>query len=180
MRDTSGSPRASSGALPAIVIGGVTAGILDILFAFIFYGLRGATPIRILQSIASGLLGRNAFEGGLATSSLGSFLQLLIPTVAAAVYFGLTRVSPALRQHPVAGGLLAGVVIYGVMNLVVVPLSAFPFPTKFPLGVLVPCLLGHMLLVGLPISLANREWAGARPRSSIVDLTSEAETPGDG
>jgi hypothetical protein len=36
----------------AIVLGGVIAGALDILYAFIFYGLRGVSAVRILQSIA--------------------------------------------------------------------------------------------------------------------------------
>ena len=41
------------------VIAGATllVGTLDISDAFIFYGLRGVTPARILQGIASGVLG---------------------------------------------------------------------------------------------------------------------------
>ena len=45
--------------------GGLLAGGLDITAAFVIYGVRGATPVRILQSIASGLLGVAAFQGGL-------------------------------------------------------------------------------------------------------------------
>lgn len=47
----------------AIVYGGLVVGTLDILDAVIFFGLwRGVAPIRIFQSIASGLLGRAAFQ----------------------------------------------------------------------------------------------------------------------
>ena len=48
---------------------GLLAGVLDIVAAFVVYRFRGATPIRILHSIASGLLGPEAFEGGLATAT---------------------------------------------------------------------------------------------------------------
>jgi len=53
---TSGSDAGSSaGWARAILWGGLAAGALDITAAFVVYGLRGATPLRILQSIASGL-----------------------------------------------------------------------------------------------------------------------------
>lgn len=54
MRGVSSTTTRSSGAWKGILVGGVIAGILDIIFAFIFYGLRGTPPVRILQSIASG------------------------------------------------------------------------------------------------------------------------------
>jgi len=140
----------------AIVTGGVAAGLLDITYAFLFYGAKGTAPIPLLQSIASGLLGKAAFEGGLATAALGGFFQLLIPTVAAAAYFALTRLLPALRRHAVASGILFGIAVYVVMYWVVLPLSAIPFkPNRTPAAV-VTGLLAHMFLVGLPIALANR------------------------
>jgi len=44
----------------AILWGGLIAGTLDILAAFINSGLRGVSPTRVLQSIASGLLGADS------------------------------------------------------------------------------------------------------------------------
>jgi hypothetical protein len=38
----------------ALLYGALAVGILDIADAFIFFGLRGASPFRILQSIAAG------------------------------------------------------------------------------------------------------------------------------
>ena len=46
----------------ALAAGTLAVGVLDILDAFIFFGLRGAKPIGILQSIASGVLGRAAYQ----------------------------------------------------------------------------------------------------------------------
>jgi hypothetical protein len=53
----------------AIAYGALAVGVLDILDALVFFGLRGVAPIVILQSIASGVLGRTAYEGGLATAA---------------------------------------------------------------------------------------------------------------
>jgi hypothetical protein len=121
--------------------------------------MHGLAPVRILQSVASGLVGKRAFEGGLATAALGSVLQLIIPTLAATVYFGFSRALPALRRHAVVGGLFFGIVVYFVMNLIVVPLSAAPFTPSSAPALMVPALVAHMFLVGLPIALANRKWS---------------------
>ncbi|HSM36820.1 MAG TPA: hypothetical protein VK837_10525 [Longimicrobiales bacterium] len=48
----------------AIILGALAVAALDILDAFVFFGVRGVAPVRILQNIASGVLGREAFSGG--------------------------------------------------------------------------------------------------------------------
>jgi hypothetical protein len=149
----------SSGAWKGILIGGAIAGVCDIIFAFIFYGLRGTTPVRILQSVASGLLGKKAFDGGAATASLGAVFQLFIPIVAAAVYTTIDRTIASVRDHPAVSGVLYGIVIYGVMNFVVLPLSAIPWKPRFTAGLVVPALLAHMFLIGLPMALAVRRFS---------------------
>ena len=108
----------------ALVAGTLTVGVLDILDAFIFFGLRGARPVGILQSIASGVLGRAAYQGGLRTAALGLLLHFVIAFGVVATYLLATRLIPALNRRPWLYGLLYGVVVYAVMNLVVVPLSA--------------------------------------------------------
>jgi len=74
----------------AIVFGGLVAGVLDITAAFVIYGLRGALPVRIPQSIANGLLGAAAYKGGFATAALGAALHFFIALVATAVYYVAT------------------------------------------------------------------------------------------
>jgi hypothetical protein len=61
-----------SRALPTIASAGLIAGILDITSAFVIAGIKGTGSIRMLQGIASGLLGQRSFEGGMATAGLGS------------------------------------------------------------------------------------------------------------
>jgi hypothetical protein len=139
----------------ALVVGTLAVGVLDILDAFVFFGLRsGAQPIRILQSIASGVLGRDAYQGGIFAAMLGLFLHFVIAFGVVAVYLAATRLIPALNRRPVLSGLMYGVVVYAVMNLIVVPLSAAALgsgPT--PLVVRVNGVLIHVLGVGLPAAL---------------------------
>lgn len=44
----------------AILWGGLVAGLIDITYAVGFSAMRGVPPARILQSVASGLLGSPA------------------------------------------------------------------------------------------------------------------------
>ena len=143
-------------ALAAILIGGGIAGALDITYAIGFSALRGVPPMRILQSVASGLLGAPAFEGGVATAALGLVLHFGIALAWAAIFYLASKAIPFLTRYPLVAGLFYGFLIYAVMNLVVLPLSAFPRKVSFPLLVLVTGLLVHTLGIGLPISLAVR------------------------
>ena len=58
-------------ALPIILRAGLVSGALDITAALIVYARFGTLSVRLLQGIASGLLGQAAFQGGLATALLG-------------------------------------------------------------------------------------------------------------
>lgn len=144
----------------AILWGGGLAGVLDLIAALVLYGLRGAAPQRILQSIASGLLGRAAFEGGAATAALGTGLHFLIAFTAAAVYVAASRRIPLLVRRPVLCGLAYGVAVYLVMNWVVVPLTIGRGP--FRPGLAATLVVIHMACVGLPIALAAARVAGGK------------------
>jgi hypothetical protein len=144
----------------AVVAGGVSAGTLDILAAFLAYGLRGVSPVRILQSVASGLLGLAAFQGGARTASLGLALHVFIATTAALVYYLGSRSIPGVTRRPAVFGPLYGVAVYLVMTFVVVPLSAAP-KGRFSFSLAAAIVLVHMACVGLPIALAVRRYAGA-------------------
>ena len=143
-------------ALSAILIGGAIAGALDITYAIGFSALRGVPPIRILQSVASGLLGAPAFHGGWPTAALGLLLHFCIALLWATIFYLASRAIPFLTRHPVISGLFYGFLIYALMNLVVLPLSAFPRKVTFPLLVLITGILVHMFCIGLPIALAVR------------------------
>jgi len=143
--------------LSSLALGGFTAGVLDISYAVIFSRLRsGVAPIRVLHSVASGLLGREAYSGGVGTAALGLFLHFVIAFGAAGVYLAASRSLRVLVERPVLSGVVYGVFVYAFMNLVVLPLSRLPPRTSFPAVVLITGLLVHMFLIGVPIALASR------------------------
>jgi uncharacterized membrane protein YagU involved in acid resistance len=144
----------------AILLGGLIAGTIDISYACIFsYLRRGTSPVRILQSVASGALGRSAFEGGARTAALGLVFHFLIATIAAAIYYLASRPLRFLVNYAVICGPLYGVCIYLVMNFVVLPLSAIGSRPALPLPVLISGLLIHMFGIGLPIALLVRRYS---------------------
>ena len=142
----------------AIVFGGAIAGTCDILYAIIYSWLaRGTPPRRILQSVASGLFGKTAFDGGWLTADIGLFLHFFIAFSWAIIFFVAARMFPSLVTRAIRSGLAYGFFIFWIMRLVVLPLSAVPF-RAFPPSVW-PILLElffHMITVGLPIALFAR------------------------
>lgn len=110
------------------VLGGVAIGTLDLAFAWGFWQPHGVGLARILQSVSAGLLGRASFDGGLATVVLGAGLHYFIATMFVVAYFLASLRHAALHRHPAACGLAYGVLLYLVMNLVVLPLSAAGMP----------------------------------------------------
>lgn len=146
-------------AFDTIVFGGLSAGLLDLTFAFTLYWLiLGARPLRIFQSVAAGVLGRQtATEGGVPTFLLGIVLHFVVATCIATVFYLATLVLPFLIRHAVVSGLLYGVAAYFGMKYIVLPLSAIGQRGTIPrLPILITEILGHALLVGLPIALLAR------------------------
>jgi uncharacterized membrane protein YagU involved in acid resistance len=141
--------------LRAILAGGLAAGVLDIVAACALAGSRGTPPLRVLQHIASGLLGPAAFQGGTATAALGLLLHFVIATGAAAVFVVAARSWPALTRRVVLVGAAYGVVVWAVMNQVVVPLSRVVRRAQpQPLSGMLTMIAIHMVCVGIPIALA--------------------------
>jgi uncharacterized membrane protein YagU involved in acid resistance len=141
--------------LPMFLATGFAVGVVDIVYAFLFYGMFGATPLRILQSIASGVLGRPAFAGGSRTAALGLLLHFFIAFSVTAFYFFLASRFFWFNAPAVVSGLCFGAGVFLFMHLVVLPLSAHA-PGFLPLFPAVCEFIEHMLFVGLPIALAAR------------------------
>lgn len=148
--------------LTAVLAGGLTAAVLDITYAFIAFGLRGVSPMTILQSVASGLLGKASYTGGVAAAALGGVLHVVIALVMAAVYGVASRLLPTLNRRPWLWGPAYGFGCYVVMNFVVLPLRFGPRPTP-DLDLLLGGVAIHMFGVGLPIALFAARAAFAPP-----------------
>ena len=141
--------------LPVLVITGFAVAVIDIVYAFLFYAQYGATPKAILQSVASGLLGRAAFSDGNRSAALGLFLHFFIAYSITAFYLFLSRKVTWINRHFVLCGLSYGAGIFLFMHVVVIPLSAHSHRAMPTMAALCE-FTEHMLLVGLPIALAAR------------------------
>ncbi len=141
----------------AIFVGGLIAGVFDLTYAIVFSSLHKVPAMWVIQSVASGILGKAAFDGGLSTAILGAFLHFFIACAWASIFYMLSRKIRFLTQHAVLSGLLYGAIIYAVMYLIVLPNSAYPIQIKFVPSRVAINLIAHMFLIGLPIALVVRK-----------------------
>jgi uncharacterized membrane protein YagU involved in acid resistance len=153
-------------ALRTILTAGLIAGVLDIGYVFLVYGIwRGANSLKILQGIAGALIGREAAtEGGLATAALGLAIHFCIALGVTAVFYALSRKLRFLVERPWVAGPLFGAAVWLVMQLVVLPLTAAP-PKSFPPPQWWVVFIAHLVCVGLPIAVVVRRME-ARPATA--------------
>lgn len=143
---------AKPSAAATIIKAGLIAGTLDISAAIIVAFVKRYSPIRIFRYIASAVFG-SASATGWGMVVTGLLLHYLIACIWAAVFFYAGY--PYIRQlikSPVAAGLLYGMVVWAMMNLVVVPLTRVkqaPFNWS---GVLREMAI-LMVCIGLPIAI---------------------------
>jgi hypothetical protein len=150
----------SSSAFLAIFWGGIACGVLDITQAMIAFRLQpGLRPSQVLQSVASGLLGKAAFQGGTKAAILGGFLHFFIAFSWAAIYYVASRRLTFLVQSPVIAGLLYGEFVWLVMTFAVLPLSVIHRWPVWNAASIITGPIGHTVLVGLPIALAVSRFA---------------------
>lgn len=146
-----------------VVTGGLVAGTFDIVYAGVFWAVKGSvSPHRILQRVASGWLGDSSMTGGWSTAALGLLTHYGIALAMAVTYFLVARRWAALWERPVPYGGAYGLLLYGIMNHVVVPLSRAAASSRDPLWIALSIVV-HMLLIGLPIALFAR-------RAILVEL----------
>lgn len=143
----------SGSLLCPVLVGTTVAGTMDILAAIIVWWLRDVPAVRVVQSIASGFLGKDAYAGGNASAWLGVLAHYVIMSVIALIFVLASRRLELLIRHPLLAGAAYGAVVFVIMTYVVVPLSASPIKPPPPPQVLEGVLI-HMICVGLPISLA--------------------------
>lgn len=169
-------------ALSAILVGGVIAGVLDIVYAFVVYGplapslglSSSVSPVQVLQSVYGGWVGREAaFAGGAPAAILGACTHFGIAIVMAAAY--AVFMSRPGAGNPILWGFVYGLILFVVMNYVVVPLSAAAdghftngadaldriqaalaraLQFKRPL-LLAGTIFTHTVFVGIPIAVTN-------------------------
>jgi uncharacterized membrane protein YagU involved in acid resistance len=140
-----------------IVTATLVAGTLDILSAVVYTLAAGGTPVKMLQFVGSAILGKDAVALGAGGAAIGLALHFAIMAVMASVFVVAARRIPLLRAQWLAAGLVYGILLWAVMNLIVMPLR---WPALFPhftaIGV-AQQLFSHIVLVGVPIAWFARK-----------------------
>ena len=135
-----------------IAAAGGICGILDGLSAIILFGRLGATPAQIFRGIASGALGPVARTGGAAAVVVGVIAHFTVAFGAASTYYALSRMRPALNDHPIVAGVLFGAAVNMFMTFVVIPLSAIG-PRPIVWSTFLSVLVVHLVVVGPSIAI---------------------------
>lgn len=139
---------------------GLAGGAVDLLYASGMALSAGQPAVRPWQAVASGWIGAPAArEGGMAAVLLGVATHFGIALAMAGVYVLAARRLPALTARPMIAGAIYGLMLYGVMYLVVLPLR---WPGAFPSWQGVKSGLDILAHVGVGLAIA---WA-ASPRKA--------------
>lgn len=137
--------------LRTIVLAWLIVGVLDITSAFVIATIKGTGAIRMLQGIASGLLGPRSFDGGLGTAGLGLAIHFFIALVVVSVFYVASRKIHFLTRQPFLSGLVYGIAVYLFMYWIVIRLV---FPNAHPsLSRDITAVIIHITLIGLPTAL---------------------------
>ena len=132
-------------------------GTLDLIDAFVFFGHLGVPAIRVPQSIASGFLGQLAYHDGMISAAFGLMLHYLIAFAVAGTYIYISGELPLYRK-PILSGAIYGVAVYCFMNYVVIRISNFYPQPHFAVRPFINGILGHILLIGIPLGLIAKRY----------------------
>jgi uncharacterized membrane protein YagU involved in acid resistance len=145
----------------SIIKAGLIAGTLDISAAFISTFIRsGKSPDAVLKFIANAAFGREAFETDNQTIIAGLLLHYLIAFSFTIDFF---LIYPLLKKwlssYIIISGLVYGVIVWCIMNLLIMPMSKVPVATP-PVSQVIIGMSFLMFLIGLPVAIfAKKHYA---------------------
>ena len=142
-----------------IFLSGLIAGTLDMLAAITVYAfiLQKTTAIKILQSIASGLFKKDAYSGGSQMALYGLLLHYFIALTFAWFYFTIYPYFTFIKKNTLVAGILYGIFVWIIMNLVVLP-TVFPvLPEKHLDFPLILSILILICCIGIPIASITKK-----------------------
>lgn len=140
-----------------ILKAGLLVGTLDILAAFInFYSKTGKNVGIVLKYIASAAFGKEAMGGGTTMVLTGLLFHYIIAFAFTVLFAAMyTKLWQWFKNTPLIG-LIYGVFIWMVMNLIIVPNSkAVQIPFSWSAG-LINCLI-LIVCIGLPLAYLFRK-----------------------
>jgi hypothetical protein len=160
-----GKPRA----LESILLGWLAVGVLDMCDAYFFFGYYyGLDFFRVFRGVAAGIYGSAAAKaGGVEMGLIGLALHYVVALGVSTVFYLLGTQLKFLYRQPWIWGPIYGIGVNFFMQYVVIPNSAIPVDVahRYPPIILdwplFNSVVGHALLIGLPVALINY-WSAKR------------------
>jgi uncharacterized membrane protein YagU involved in acid resistance len=139
-----------------IITAGAIVGTLDIVAAAIyFFQVTRSNPLNVLKYVASGVFGMAAFSGGNMMYLYGLIFHFIIAFAFTIFFFWLFPRVKFFSKNKILTGIIYGVFIWAVMNLVVVKLSNVP-RQPFNIAAAMITLIILVVCIGIPLSyMAN-------------------------
>ncbi|OCX54650.1 hypothetical protein BEL04_10515 [Mucilaginibacter sp. PPCGB 2223] len=143
---------------------GLLVGTLDILAAFAnAYLSFDKGPIFVLKYIATSLFGVSAFNGGTEMVVCGLLIHYAIAYFFTALFIVLYPRLGGASQNNILIGVLYGIGIWLLMNLIVVPLTKTPAGHIHAKQVIINCLI-LIVMIGVPLSIFTSNFYSAKKR----------------
>lgn len=147
--------------LTAAAVSGIVAGILDMSAAIIVYDfIMGlTTPGNICRSVAGGIYGKAAAEGGTSVAVTGLALHFLIAIIFAFIYvYAFRNIIRKITKNILLTGIIYGCLVWLAMNYAVMPLSAYGHVSHFKAFKGLAISLGIIILcVGISIAFVSEK-----------------------
>ncbi|MEO7044242.1 MAG: hypothetical protein ABI091_02970 [Ferruginibacter sp.] len=131
---------------------GLVAAVLDISGAIIVFAfiLKLSTPIKILQSVAAGAFGKEAYDGGWEMALAGLGFHTFIALSFAFFYVLIYPRYKKIISNPIVAGIVYGCFVWTVMNVGILKMIlGKTISTKY----ILPNLIVLIIMVGIPIAL---------------------------
>lgn len=155
-----------SSLIKAILTTGFIAGTLDIVAACVnVYISSGTGALIVLQYIASVFLGKESYSMGLVSALLGLIVHYAISYCWTNLFFLLYPKLKFLSDNKVVVGLLYGVFVWLMMNLVILKLIGLGYRPFDLLQAAIGCGI-LMLCIGLPIAWGANTYYQYRTNAS--------------
>jgi hypothetical protein len=134
---------------------GLLVGILDGTAASVYNLIKGGSPIKVFQFIASGVFGKEAFQGGYTMALIGLGFHFIVALGWTTLFYLLYPKVKIFSRNKFITGMIYGIIVFFAMKFTVLPLSNVRMLN--PKAIDMVQILIHMFVVGLPISiLANK------------------------
>ncbi len=133
------------------------AGTLDIASALIYYSIKvGNNPLNVLVYVAKVALGKDIsskdiFANGAILAAIGLLVHYIIAFAWTVVFFRLYPKISLLNKNKIVAGIVYGIFVWVMMNLLIVPLRNMAMPHLVVQNAVINAVI-LVLAVGMPLS----------------------------